>query len=65
MDVRIQNVSANVSALGGDALVSPAVLERIVAAVLAALEERELRNSRTQRDVSLAQCCGGDKDREP
>lgn len=57
MDVRIQNVTGNVTALGGDALVSAEVLERIVTAVIVALEERRLRDQRAQRDVRVSACC--------
>jgi hypothetical protein len=60
MDVRIQNVTGTVTAVGGDALLSPAVLARVVSAVMAALEEKTLRERRARSDtkVSSEGCCG-------
>jgi hypothetical protein len=53
MDVRIQNVTGTVHAVSGDALLSPAVLERILAAVLAALDEQRLRERRLRSDTRV------------
>jgi hypothetical protein len=53
MDVRIQSVTGTVHAVGGDALLSPAVLERIVATVLAALDEQKLRERRLRADTRV------------
>jgi hypothetical protein len=53
MDVRIQNVTGTVNAVGGDTLLSPAVLERIVAAVLDALGEQKLREQRLRADTRV------------
>ncbi len=53
MDVRIQNVTGNVTAVGGDALLSPAVLERIVTAVIAALEDQKMRERRARSDTQV------------
>jgi hypothetical protein len=62
MDVRIQNVTGTVTAVGSDALLTPTVLGRIVTAVLAALEEQKLRERRARSDTKVdAGCgCGGD-----
>jgi len=54
MDVRVQNVTGNVTAIGSDALLTPAVLERIVAAVMAAMEEKRLRDHRAMRDTKVS-----------
>ncbi len=53
MDVRIQNVTGNVTALGSDALLSPVVLERIVTAVIAALDEQKMREGRARNDTKV------------
>jgi hypothetical protein len=60
MDVRIQNITGTVTAVGGDALLSPAVLERIVTAVLAALAEQRLREHRASRDTRVMPGAAGD-----
>jgi hypothetical protein len=60
VDVRIRSVTGNVTALGGDALLTPEVLERIVAAVMAALDDRRLRERRAHADVRVNGCCGED-----
>lgn len=53
MDVRIQNVTGTVSAVSGDSLLTPTVLERIVTAVLAALQEQQLRDRRAHSDTCV------------
>jgi hypothetical protein len=53
MDVRIQNVTGTVSAVSGDSLLTPAVLEHIVTAVLAALKEQHLRDRRARSDTRV------------
>jgi hypothetical protein len=60
MDVRIQNVTGTVTAVGGEALLSPAVMQRIVTAVMAALEEKQLRERRARSDTRVTHggCCG-------
>ena len=54
MDVRIQHVTGNVTAVGSDALLSPVVLERIVTAVIAALDEQKMRERRARSDTKVA-----------
>lgn len=54
MPVHIDEVTTNVRVVDPDALLSPAVLERIVAAVLKQLqaEEAQRRHRESERDLS-------------
>jgi len=65
MDVRIQNVTGTVTAVGSDALLGPAVLERIVAAVMQAIEEQKLRERRARKDTTVTSGITGDEGHTP
>jgi len=65
MDVRVQNVTGTVTAVGSDALLSPAVLDRIVAAVMAALEEKHLRERSARRDTKVGSGVAADEGHAP
>ena len=51
--IHIQNAIGTVKAMDGDALLSPQTLEQIVRAVLAAFDERQLRDKRSKSDTSI------------
>ena len=53
MDVHIENAIGTVKAVDNDSLLSPQCLERIICAVLNALDERQLRNDRSNADTSV------------
>ena len=53
MDIHIENAIGTVKAVDGDSLLSPQTLERIVSAVLSAIDERQLRRDRSNADTSV------------
>jgi hypothetical protein len=53
MDIHIENAIGTVNAIDGDSLLSPQTLERIICAVLNAMDERQLRKDRTIADTSV------------
>jgi hypothetical protein len=50
MDVHVGEISSRVQAVDGDALLSPQVLEKIVRAVLRAVDERDSHNKRVRAE---------------
>jgi len=58
MEARVREVAVTMSAVDGESLLSPQLMQRVVAAVLAALAaQREGEESR-RRDVSVGEDCG-------
>jgi hypothetical protein len=56
LEARVREAAVTVSALDGDSLLSPALMARVVAAVLAALgAQREAEESR-RRDTRVGGC---------
>jgi hypothetical protein len=53
MDIHIQTAIGTVKAVDGDSLLSPQCLDRIVNAVLDAIEERQLRRERSKADTRV------------
>ena len=53
MDIHIENAIGTVMAVDGDSLLSPQTLERIISAVLSAVDERQLRKDRSKADTSV------------
>jgi len=53
MDIHIENAIGTVRAVDGDSLLSPQTLERIICAVLNAIDERQLRKDRSKADTSV------------
>jgi hypothetical protein len=53
MDVHVVNAIGTVKAIDGDSLLSPQTLERIICAVLNAIDERLLRKDRSKADTSV------------
>jgi hypothetical protein len=53
MDIHIENAIGTVKAVDGDSLLSPQTLERIISAVLSAIDERQLRKDRSKADTSV------------
>lgn len=60
MDVHIEEVVAEVTAVDGDALLSPLVLGRIVRAVLAAVESVEDERRRRDDERTIGRSMRGD-----
>lgn len=57
--VRIREVTGTMRLMDGESLLTPAVMERIVAAVMQAIDgERRDRASR-RRDTRIGPCCDG------
>jgi hypothetical protein len=52
-EFHIKNAIGTVKAIDGDSLLSPQTLERIVNAVLSAVDERQLRRERSKADTSV------------
>lgn len=58
MEARVREVAVTMSAVDGESLLSPQLMQRVVTAVLAALAaQRESEESR-RRDVSVGADCG-------
>jgi hypothetical protein len=58
MEARVREVAVSMSAVDGESLLSPQLMQRVVSAVLAALAaQREGEESR-RRDVSVGADCG-------
>jgi hypothetical protein len=58
MEARVREASVTMSAVDGESLLSPQLMARVVAAVLAALSaQRESEESR-RRDTRLGEDCG-------
>jgi hypothetical protein len=53
MDIHIENAIGTVKAVDNDSLLSPQCLERIICAVLNAIDERQLRKERSKADTSV------------
>ncbi len=52
-NIHIQNAIGTVKAMDADAPLSPQALEQIVQAVLAAFDERQLRDKRSKSDTTV------------
>ncbi len=65
MDVHIQEVVGTVRAVSDDSLLSPQLLERIVAAVLSCVDERQLRERRAKADTDVSSGVAAEQERQP
>lgn len=54
MATHIRNVTGTVHALDGESLLTPQVLEQIVSAVVAALDDKSLRERRAKEDTRVS-----------
>jgi hypothetical protein len=63
MDIHIENAIGTVKAIDGDSLISPQTLERIISAVLNAMDERQLRKDRTTADTSVTAGVASEQER--
>ena len=63
MNIHIENAIGTVKAIDGDSLLSPQTLERIISAVLNAMDERQLRNDRTTADTSVTAGVASEQER--
>lgn len=59
-NVHIRNAIGTVRAVDGEALLAPETLEQIVQAVLAAVDDRQLRDRRARADTRVAGSGGGE-----
>lgn len=64
MNVDIGEVETTVRAVDGEALLSPRVLERIVAAVLAAVKEQGLHDARVSAERRITGGVSSERDAE-
>lgn len=53
MATHIKNVTGTIHALDGESLLTPQTLDQIVQAVVAALDDRKLRERRAKDDTSV------------
>jgi hypothetical protein len=63
MNIHIENAIGTVKAIDGDSLLSPQTLERIICAVLNAMDERQLRKDRTTADTSVTAGVASEQER--
>lgn len=61
-NVHIRNAIGTVRAVDGEGLLAPETLEQIVQAVLAAVDDRQLRDRRASADTRVAAASGGEED---
>jgi hypothetical protein len=64
MSVRIHDVTARMSIVDGDSLLTPQLMARIVAAVTQALEASRADEKSRQRDTKVGGCCSACDDGE-
>jgi hypothetical protein len=58
MEARVREVAVTMSAVDGESLLSPQLLQRVVSAVLAALAAQRAGEESRRRDVSVGADCG-------
>lgn len=63
MNIHIENAIGTVKAIDGDSLLSQQTLERIICAVLNAMDERQLRKDRTTADTSVTAGVASEQER--
>jgi hypothetical protein len=54
MDIHIGEISSTVRAVDSDSLLTPQMMEKIVLAVLRAMEERELHHQRVRAETRVS-----------
>jgi hypothetical protein len=59
MAAHVKNVSVKARMIDSDALLTPAVLDHIVDAVLEALDAREVDEHSRAHDTKIGACCDG------
>ncbi len=55
--IRIREVTGTMRVMDGDSLLTPPILERIVAAVMAAMEGEQRDRDARRRDTHIGSCC--------
>jgi hypothetical protein len=60
MEARVREAAVSISAVDGESLLGPQLLQRVVAAVLAALAAQRASEESRRRDTSVGAGCGGD-----
>jgi hypothetical protein len=55
MDVIIEEVTSTIRTVDGEAVLHPNVLGRVIQAVIAAVEEKQMRHRRRQADARIAE----------
>jgi len=64
MDVEIGEVASNVRTVDGSSLLAPELMERIVRAVLQALEEKQARDARVRAERRITDGVSAERDAE-
>ena len=59
MTTRVRKVNATMRVVDGDSLLSPQLMDRIVSAVLEAMDASHDDERSRRRDTKIGACCGG------